>query len=85
MDVPSRSVNPAYVRPHRAEASKRNWEKCPTEFKSYDETAAGESIGTLCCEWAAGKVNAEMQMLVEANSKSHDSVIHGRLSHKGPV
>ena len=29
-----------------------------------------------CREWSAGKVNAEVQMLVEANGKPHDIVIY---------
>ena len=54
----------------------RDWEKCPVEFKPYYKTLLSENLGTHCHEWQAGKANAEVQMLVEANSKPHDIVIY---------
>ena len=33
------------------------------------------SLGRHWCQWPAAKTNAEMQMLVEANSKPHDFMI----------
>ena len=56
------------VWPHRTEASKELGKR-PVEFKP-------ENLGTHCREWPAGNANAEAQMLVEANSKPHDIVIH---------
>ena len=58
----------------------RDWggkKKHPAEFKPYYETLLSENLGMHCCEWPAGKANVEIQnMLVEANSKSHDIVIY---------
>ena len=54
----------------------RDWEKHPLEFKPYYKTLLSENLGTHCREWPAGKTNAEVQMLVEANSKPHDLVIY---------
>ena len=54
----------------------RDWEKRPAEFKPYYKTLLSENLGTYCREWPAGKTNAEVQMLVEANSKPHDIVIY---------
>ena len=54
----------------------RDWEKRPVEFKPYYKTLLSENLGTHCREWPAEKTNAEVQMLVEANSKSHDIVIY---------
>ena len=54
----------------------RDWEKRPVEFKPYYKTLLSENLGTHCREWPAGKTNAEVQMLVEANSKPHDIVIY---------
>ena len=54
----------------------RDWEKRPVEFKPYYKTPLTENIGTHCREWPARKANAEIQMLVKANSKSHDIVIY---------
>ena len=54
----------------------RDWEKRPVEFKPYYKTLLLENISTHCREWPAGKTNAEVQMLVEANSKPHDIVIY---------
>ena len=48
----------------------RDWEKRPFEFKPYYKTLLSENLGTHCREWPAGKTNAEVQMLVEANSKT---------------
>ena len=54
----------------------REWEKRPVEFKPYYKILLSENLGTHCREWPAGKANAEVQMLVEANSKPHDIVIY---------
>ena len=54
----------------------RDWEKHPVDFKPYNKTLLSKNLGTHCREWPAGKANAEVQMLVEANSKSHDIVIY---------
>ena len=54
----------------------RDREKCPVEFKPYYKTLLSENLGTHCHEWPAGKTNAEVQMLVKANSKPHDIVIY---------
>ena len=54
----------------------RDWEKRPAEFKPYYKTLLSENLGTHCREWPAGKINADVQMLVEANSKPHDIVIY---------
>ena len=51
----------------------RDGEKRPVEFKPYYKTLLSEYLGT---QWPAGKANAEVQMLVEANSKPHDIVIY---------
>ena len=51
----------------------RDWKKRPAEFK----TLLSENLGTHCREWPAGKKpSADVQMLVEANSKPHDIVIY---------
>ena len=55
---------------------KQDWEKHPVEFNPYYKTLLSENLGTHCREWPAGKASAEVQMLVEANSKSHDIVIY---------
>ena len=54
----------------------RDWEKRPVEFKPYYKTLLSENLGTHCREWPARKNNADVQMLVEANSKPHDIVIY---------
>ena len=54
----------------------RDWEKRPVKFKPYYKTLLSENLGTHCREWPAGKTNAKVQMLVEANSKPHDIVIY---------
>ena len=54
----------------------RDLEKRPAEFKPYYKTLLPENLGTHCCEWAAGRDNAEVQMLVEVNSKPHSIVIY---------
>ena len=54
----------------------RDWEKRPAEFKPYYKTPLSDNLGTHCREWPAGKANAEVQMLVKANSKPHDIVIY---------
>ena len=46
------------------------------EFKPYYKTLLSENLGSNCREWPAEKTNAEVQMLVEANSKPHDIVIY---------
>ena len=54
-----------------------DWEKLPVELKLYYKTLLSENLGTHCRKWPAGKKkNAEVQMLVEANSKPHDIVIY---------
>ena len=54
----------------------RDWEKRPVEFTPYYKTLLSENQDTHWCEWPVGKANAEVQMLVEANSKPHDIVIY---------
>ena len=54
----------------------RDWEKRPVEFKPYYKILLSENLCTHYCGWPAGKTNAEVQMLVEANSKPHDIVIY---------
>ena len=54
----------------------RDWEKRPVEFKPYYKTLLSENLGKHCRKWPAEKVNADVQMLVEANSKPHDIVIY---------
>ena len=54
----------------------RDWEKRPVEFTPYYKTLVSENPGMHCYEWPAGKANAEVQMLVETNSKPHDFVIY---------
>ena len=54
----------------------RDWEKRPVKFKPYYKTLLSENLGTHCREWPAGETNAEVQMLVEANSKPHGIVIY---------
>ena len=54
----------------------RDWKKRPVEFKPYYKTLLSENLGTHCREWPARKASAEVQMLVEANSKPHDIVIY---------
>ena len=54
----------------------RDWGKPPVGFKPYYKTLLSENLGTHCREWPGGKANAEVQLLVEANSKPHDIVIY---------
>ena len=54
----------------------RDWEKCPVQFKPYYKTLLSENLGTHCRKWPAETANAEVQMLVGANIKSHDIVIY---------
>ena len=75
MDESSRTVNPACVCPRRAQASK-DCEKHPVEFKPYHKILLSVNLGAHCREWPAGKPNAEVQMLVEANSKPQDIVVY---------
>ena len=49
----------------------RHWENRPAEF-----TMLPDNLGMHCREWPARKAIAEVQMLVEANSKPHDIVIY---------
>ena len=48
----------------------------PVEFKPYYKTLLSENLGMHCHEWPAAKANAEVQMVVGANSKPHDIVIY---------
>ena len=54
----------------------RDREKRPVEFMPYYKTLLSENLGTRCREWPPRKVNAEVQMLVEAKIKPHDIVIY---------
>ena len=72
---PSRTVNPPCVWLHRAK-QEMGWEKRPAEFKPYYETLLPENLGKHCREWPAGKANAGLHTLVEANSKPHDIVTY---------
>ena len=55
----------------------RDWDKRPAEFKSYYKTLLPpENLGTHCREWPAGEASAEVQMLLEANSKPNDIVTY---------
>ena len=54
----------------------RDWEKHTVEFKPHNETLLSENLGKHCPDWPAGKSTVEVQMLVEANSKPLDIVIH---------
>ena len=53
-----------------------DWGKFPVEFKPYYKPLLSENLGTHCRGWPTGKANAEVQMLVEATSRSHDIVIY---------
>ena len=53
-----------------------DWEKRPVEFKPYYKTLLSENLGTHCRERPAVKPNAEVQILVEANSKPHGIVVY---------
>ena len=76
IDGSSTTNNPACVQSLRAQASKGMGKKRPVEFKPYYKTLLSENLDTHCREWPTGKTNAEIQMLVEANSKPHDTVIY---------
>ena len=54
----------------------RDWENRPVEFKPCYETLLPKNLGMHCREWPAGKANAEVQTLVEANSKPYDIMIY---------
>ena len=54
----------------------RDSDKRPIQFKPYYKTLLVENLDKHCREWPAEKTKAEVQMLVEANSKPHDIVIH---------
>ena len=54
----------------------RDWEKCPVEIQPYNKTVLPENLGTHCREWPARTANAEVRMLVEANSMPHDIVAY---------
>ena len=76
MDGPSCAVSLACVQSHMAQASK-GLGKHPAEFKPYYETLLPECLRKHCREWPAGKINAEIQLFIEANSKKpQDIVIH---------
>ena len=68
MDEPRRTVNPACVRPHRAQANGGLGK--PSSVQALLETLLSESQDTHCRDIA------EAQMLVEANSKPRDIVIY---------
>ena len=75
MDGPSRTMNPACVQSSRAKASKGLGKN--VQLSSSPTTRLmSENLGAHCCEWLAGKANADVEMLVEANSKPHDNVIY---------
>ena len=75
MDGSSRTINPVCVQSHRAQASKELG-KTPSWVQALlQDSAVREPRHTL--PWMASwKTNAEVQMLVEANSKPHDIVIY---------
>ena len=54
----------------------RDWEKRPVELKPCYKTLLSENLGTHCRESPVRKANAEVQILVEANSKPHDIVMY---------
>ena len=56
-------------------SSKGLGKKRPVELKPDYKTLLSEKLGTHCREWPAGKANAEVQVLVEADSKPHDIVM----------
>ena len=75
MDVRSRTIDPACVQSRVAQTN-RGLRKRPVELKLYYKTLLSENLGTHCREWPAENANAEVQMLVEANSKPHDIVTY---------
>ena len=73
MDGPSRTINPACVRSRRAQASKGLGKNVQVS-SSPTTILLSQNLGTHCREWPAAKASAEVQMLVEANSKPHDMI-----------
>ena len=63
----------------------KDWEKHPVEFKPYYKTLLSVNLGMHCREWPAGKTSAEVEILVEANSKPHDIVIYTQSQGTGLV
>ena len=74
MDGPSKYVNPACMRSRRAQARK-GLGKTSSWVQALPQAESGNP-GTHCRAWPFGKANAEVQMLVKANSKPHDIIIY---------
>ena len=82
MDGPNKTVNPAYVQSHRAQAS--DLEKRPDEFKTYHETLQPENLSAHTI--VIGQLEKSMQKyncFVETNSKLYDIVISTSVQSQG--
>ena len=69
MDGSSRTINPACVQSHRAQA--RDWEKRPADFKPYCKTLLSENLGTHCREWPARKKTMQKYICLSKPTASH--------------
>ena len=77
VDEPSSSNHQSSMCAASQSSSKlKRLEKHPVVFRPYYKTLLPESLGIHCHEWPAGKANAEVQMLLKANSKPDDIVIY---------
>ena len=70
MDGPSRTIKLAGVLSRRAQASK-GLGKMSSRVQALLQVSAVKKLGMHCCEWPAGKVNAEVQ-----NCLSKPTAIH---------
>ena len=86
MNRPSRTLHPACVGPHRAQAI-RDLEKTPrsVQTRTRDSAARGPRHALHCLEWPAGKANAEVRYLRSQQQATWYCHLHGRLSHYRPV
>ena len=76
MDGPSRTVNPACVQPHTAQANKGLRKNAQLSSSPTTRLCHQKKTGTHCHEWPAEKANTEVQMLVQANNKPRGIVIY---------
>ena len=56
--------------------SMKEWEEQPDALKHLYETLKPDNLGRHCREWPTGQTNAEIQTIIEQNSKPQDVIIY---------
>ena len=54
----------------------KEWERYPNRFPRLYETLLPENLGKHCREWPAGKIESEIKLLTQENSKPQDPIVY---------